>query len=77
MASKMALKGTEYGEEAKQAIKGLTVSKTFHGNAWFVPMLLMALKGFGVVVTPQITGGIYLVSNIVLRFLTNKALTDK
>ena len=64
-------------EYMKRTLKGLTVSKTAHGNAWFIPMALMALKGFGIVVTPQITGIAYLVGNIGLRFLTNSSLQDK
>lgn len=64
-------------EFMKQTVKGLTVSKTAHGNAWFIPMVLMALKGFGVVLTPQITGLAYLVGNIALRFVTNSSLQDK
>jgi len=64
-------------EYMKRTLKGLTVSKTAHGNAWFIPMALMALKGFGIVVTPQITGLAYIAGNIILRFLTNGSLHDK
>lgn len=61
----------------KEYAKGATVSKTVHGNTWFIPMLLMAVKGFGITVTPQITGLAYVVGNIVLRFITNTSLSDK
>ena len=58
--------------ELKQVVK----SKTINFNA-LMSLGMLALPYFGVAITPQLTGAIYGIGNIILRFMTNKSLNEK
>lgn len=64
-------------EEAKDYLKGFATSRTVHGNAWFIPLILMAIKGWGIELTPELTGAVYAVCNLGFRIITEKSLKDK
>jgi hypothetical protein len=58
-------------------IKQLAKSKTVQFNATTVPAILALLKVCGFAINPWIALGVVLVSNIGLRLLTKKPLTEK
>lgn len=51
-------------------------SKTVNFNV-LMPLVLEVIKLFDITVSPELTAGILALGNIVLRFLTNKAINEK
>lgn len=57
-------------------VKQIAKSKTIQFNT-IVTALIYLLPLFGVPVTPEITAAAYAVGNVILRFITKEAVSDK
>jgi len=66
-----------YIDDILANLKGLLKSKTLYGLTAVMPTILLALKGIGITLTPEITAGIYILGGIVYRVITKTALKDK
>ena len=62
--------------ENKMELKQVVKSKTIKFNAR-MSLAMLALPYFGVAITPELTGAIYGIGNILLRFITDKPLNEK
>ena len=58
-------------------LKGLLKSKTAWGLTSVMPTVLLAIKGLGFTLTPEITAGVYIVGGLIYRWITRKPLEKK